>query len=1280
MGRIRALRLYMADNWSSFIPGHVHSATHTANWEREPARKLKRPHGKGLLTSFVDTGFGSTSGGAFGAAKPSAFGAQTTTSGGLFGSGTATAGSTGFGGFGAAPAATTSAFGGGSSGGMFGGQKPGGFGSTSTSQPNPFGGAATSSPFGGTTSAFGAPASTALSSAVPECQGTGSVPFQPFVEKEPNSSTNQQNSFQSISFQTPYAKFSPEELRLADYAQGRKYGNSNGQAGAFGATSGFGGGFGTSQPAAGGFGSTATAGGGLFGGGTTSSPFGTAQPAQTGAFGQSASAGGGLFGSTPKPAGGLFGTAASAQPSGGLFGGGAFGTAAPTTGGFGQQTSSAGGSSLFGTANQTANKPFSFGTTTPAATGSTFGGAAPANTGFGTGGGGLFGNPQQQATGFGQQPAASSAFGSGFGGTTQQTGTSSLFGTQPKPAGGLFGGQPTATTTSSLFGNPQQAATNTNPFGASGQNTGGLFGTPKPTTGGLFGNPPQNQGTSGGGLFGGTSFGNNQNQNQGQLQNTGSLFGGLGTNNQQKSSMFGTPAPQQQGGSSLFGGSGTQQQGSLFGNNNQHQQPQQQTQNSLFGGGSSLFGNSQQQPQGQQQLSTSINDNNSFGSLNMFQGLQSSQNNNPGPLATPLSSSTNRQKRAAAIPIARLSSASSPHFATPQRKGFGFSYSTYASPSSASSTASTPGSFSNSTLGSGLNFSRSLKGSMSQSGLRNAFTQDSILAPGAFSASSSAKSFNSIGSGSVKKLNIHRNLRTDLFSPPSTQNPAPASGLGKKRVSFDSATVLNGSSNSTEIVRSNGDPTPQDMGFLRPQMNANGTRSSNSATPEMEQVKNNELAIVQEEAPNTKASKSSTLKDSMPLDYSMTPTIAEIQAMSREQRSKVDLTVARKDVSSIHFDRPVDLTSINPADIPGGIVVLETRNTTVYPITMTKPPRGSGLNVPATIKMQNSFPRKGTKPMIGGGSLNSQRMDKHVKGLKNVPDTHFVDYEPHSGTWVFSVDHFTTYSYPEENDEDDEDEDAFGQSTLSLPPDTPTPKVRTPKSHQMDHSFASTSQLSRTESDPDDTFEFRKKKILPGAFDEQELYDEEEVEEQQYGDEDEESFLDERSVGSQSENGVEPMDQDDTSYEDESVSIMDQEMTGSYPEVGNTAELDEDSQYEEEVAETPGALVRARMRAAKSSATPRKFAAGDDWTNALKHTVSPKKQDRALLKSMIDVHGNDSRAENLAVPVQRRVISGGFANSIDVMHSLFGPSKTPSKIAKIPAKEKGFEVCSPFHA
>ncbi len=201
------------------------------------------------------------------------------------------------------------------------------------------------------------------------------------------------------------------------------------------------------------------------------------------------------------------------------------------------------------------------------------------------------------------------------------------------------------------------------------------------------------------------------------------------------------------------------------------------------------------------------------------------------------------------------------------------------------------------------------------------------------------------------------------------------------------------------------------------------------------------------------------------------------------------------------------------------------------------------------------------------------------------------------------------------------------------------------------------------------------------------MYEDEEMDDE-YGERDQESFLDERSVGSPSENGVEePMDRDDVFHDDESVSIVDQDMAGTYPEADNTAELDQDSQDGDEdmdiMTETPGAIMRARMRALKNSGTPmkQKFSAGDDWASTLKNTISPQKQDRALLKSLIDIHGNEPGIEAEPTPLPKRAVSDGrgFATSIDLMNSLFGQTRSPVKVAKVPAKSKGFEVGFPSH-
>jgi len=1267
----------------------------------EPNTIEKQP-----LTSEKIGGFGA---GGFGANKTGGFGGTATTSGGgsIFGGNTSTAGaSSGFGGgFGATTnnASTSSPFGGGgTSGGLFGANKTPAFGGAATTNNSPFGGGnnATSSPFGGgaTTGAFGSPASTALAGPAGECQGTGSVPFQPFIEKEPNSNTNQQNSFQSISFQQPYSKFSPEELRLADYAQGRKFGNASGQPGAFGTSTGFGGSFGGGNTT-GGFGASNTnTSGGLFGGGATSSPFGGTSQASTTGFGANTATSGGLFGANKPATGGLFGGTSQPAQSTGLFGTSGtatgFGASQPAAGGFGAANNST-NTSLFG-ANPTASKPFSFGSTQPAAGTTGFGGTSTTGTGFGasSGGGGLFGATGQQNTSspFGggqQQQPASTGFG-GFGSNPQQqTGTTGLFGganAQQKPAGGLFGAAPASTGTG-LFGGATSTPNN-NAFGgaANTQNSGGLFGGAKPAaTGGLFGatnNTQTNTGT--GGLFSGFS-GQNQNQNQ-QQQSTG-LFGGLNNNNQQKPSLFSQP---QQGQSSLFGGSGAQQpSNSLFGGLNNSQQQQPQPQNSLFGGNNSLFATPQQGQQTPQSLTASISDNAAYGGASLFSGLATAQVNNPGPIATPLSSSV-KQKKTTALPMYKLNSASTSRFTTPQKRGYGFSYSNYGSPASASSTSSTPGTFGDSAFGGSFSgsFGRTLKTSVSTSSLRRSFgPEDSILAPGAFSASPSTRHFGS--TGSVKKLNINRSLRNDLFSPPNPQQP-PTPSILKKKVSFDPNANGNGASSPLKTIVNGSSPSSEDLGLIRPSPDSNGSKKpvTKPSTPEMEQVQNNELAVVHEEvasgsAPFKAVVKPISTEDPELGDYWMEPSKEELEKLSRAQRQKVsNFKVGRRGVGHIEFNEPVDLTGIDLDEMYESTVHLVHRSATVYPKTVKKPPMGKGLNVPSTIVLENSWPRsKDGKPI--SGLKAGARLNKHIASLKKVVDTEFINFDSETGIWTFKVPHFTTYGVPEDDNDDEfdgEETSEFGQSTLSAPPDTPTPK-----SKGMDESFASTSQLTHTESEPEDTFEFRRKKILPGAFDEQDAFTDDEMEEGN-GEQYEDSFLDERSVGSQSEDGVEePMDQDDPFQNDESVSIVDQEMAGSYPQTGNTAELEDDSQDDDDdrmnvEAETPGALARARLRAVQKSETPSKgkFAASNDWTVALKTTISPQKQDRALLKSLIDVRGNDAQGNSEPTPVAKRVVSDGrgFATNIDMLNSLFD-RKSPTKIAKVPVKGKGFEVGVP---
>lgn len=1271
--------------------------------------RLSSSYSGSLLTSNSNLGFGSSNTNTGFGAKP--FGSTTTSGGGLFGSGTSTAGSAGFGGFGTTANNTPTGFGSGNTGGgIFGAQNKPTFGASATGTTGLFGsgtGTSTGAGFGSNTTTapgFGSSNSAFGSNSQPQPNnGTASTPFQPFTEKDASS----QSLYQTITFQPPYTNYSLEELRLADYNQGKRYGNQNGQAGAFGQSTGFGG-FGstnTNPNTNTGFGSNnaTTTGGSLFGSSNTNTGFG-ASNTNTG-FGGGSTGSTGLFGQKPAT-GGLFGApATSSQPSGGLFG--------STTGntGFGSGSTGFGasntGGGLFGQQSQTQNKPAfgGFGNT------STTGGfGTTGTTGFGqqnntSTGGGLFGNNATSSTStFGnnqQQNTQSNPFGGSFGQNQQtqnQTQGGSLFGgfgnnnqqQQQKPS--LFGNAGAANTGSSLFGQqnnqPQQS---TGLFGNTNtqQQGGGLFGQ-KPATAGtsLFGNTAQSTNT-GGGLFG------NLNANQNQQQNQGPGLFGQQNQQQQQKPLFGTSTTSNTGtGSGLFGSLGQNttnnatQGGSLFGGSLQQQQPQQpQMNNSLFA-----------PTQSTASLTTSLN-NNPYGNDALFANL-GTPNPSPGPLATPLSSSQ-KVKKNAILPQHKINPAASSRLITPQKRpGYGFAYSTYGTPGSAVSNAS-PGGFSSSLLGGG-SLGRSLGKSFSTSNLRQGWTpEDSILAPGAFS--NNGRSF--AASGNLKRLNVNRSItaRAPLFgndaeaaSPTSTRKSVsfdPSTTGGTETNGITNGTTANGST-STALVRTETEessPQPDE----RSSRSSSGSSANSSkvngapSRPEMEQVTGKELAVVPEDGspsgPSTAAQSAaaarekarSTQTDQVPGEYWMRPSLEELRNMTPQQLKKVSgFAVGREGVGKIEFKPDVDLSNIPIDRIMDGIVSLTVRSATAYgsDTPVPKPPRGKGLNVPSIITLENSWPRSraGRLPVH---EKRGFRFDKHIERLKRVTDTEFIAYEPSTGTWKFAVQHYTTYGLDYEGQED-ADDSLMEDSMLSAPPDTPTPRVRTPGARTSQISGVTQdddSMLSPTQSSPDDTFEFKKGKRthLPGGFGDEPVYDEDEADDSINTTQ---SFLEERSVGSLNDDHAED---EDMSEESESESIKEQDMAGSFSAPIQTMEqpsAKETNRFNESVK--PKSILKASQPLCSIMGTPGKgkLVFEEDWADQLQRTVSPKKQDRQVLR---ETQGTVLKERDENVPKMSQSINNGkpFATSIDLMNSLFGQDTGRKSVAQSKkGAGRGFEV------
>ncbi|BGP40015.1 hypothetical protein JCM10450v2_003995 [Rhodotorula kratochvilovae] len=897
-------------------------------------------------------------------------------SGGLFGGGASTAApSTGFS-FGASNTGATSTFGqpaaAGTSGGLFGAAKPattgfGGFGQPAQPQQP----AATGGLFGGGAAApaFGAaPGGQGNGTAVAPYQAT-TVMEPPAEEGKPPPTNQTAHQFQSITCMPQYKNYSFEELRFQDYQAGRKLPTA-------GAAPAFGSAFGASSTPA--FGAAAPAtGGGLFGASNTTTPAFGAASGTTNAFGSAPAAGGGLFGSAG--ATGAFGQPATSQPaaSGGLFGqaasqpaqtGGLFGASAGTST-FGQPAATS--TPAFGGFGAAAQKPattgFSFGatnTTTPASSGGLFGStpatSAPSNP-FGqpaqpAATGGLFGQSQPA----GQQPGAAPSFSFGAPAANKP-----LFGAAPATSAPAFGQSAAATAPKPTFS-----------FGAApaaGTTGGGLFGnTQQPAAAPAFGTQPAAQPSTGGLFGGGSTFGQPAQPAAGT-----STFGAGG--------LFGAKPAQPATGGGLFGSTTAPAQGGgLFGSMGQQQQPQS---TGLFGSsaapapqlGGSLFGGSQAAPGQQQQQQAayaSADDANAYGSNPLFASVGQSpvrpaEDKKKPPIftafrGTPVSRSSTK--------ITRL-------------RGFGSS--STSSPAPGGGLGASIGLRSSTASGLGGSAPGTPGGRGSPLRLVNGISDDVALSPNAF-----------VSRPSVKKLVIDKkSLGKSLASPAPGTAPRAAKVTFNPEVQVPSRTALfNGGGGSARGSVAGDAPGDADASFV----SEGGVTEGNTTLDSPSAAR----SVASELGSAAGRGARAQLKHG---DYFTVPAIETLQKLpAAKLRAVPDLVVGRVGYGQVAFIRPVDLTTLPSVDeLLGGLVRLEDRNATVYPeeFEASKPPPGEGLNVPATITLESCFPLdKATRRPITDAA--HPRVAQHIKRLRNLEGTEFVDFDAEKGRWTFQVHEF----------------------------------------------------------------------------------------------------------------------------------------------------------------------------------------------------------------------------------------------------------------------------------
>lgn len=564
--------------------------------------------------------------------------------------------------------------------------------------------------------------------------------------------------------------------------------------------------------------------------------------------------------------------------------------------------------------------------------------------------------------------------------------------------GSLFGNANTSTPTSTPTpaSNPLQVPQKSgNIFGSASANLGAS--TPSPS-GGLFGNKSSQPG--GGGLFG-----NQSNTSKPLFQGTssttnanagGSLFGGSINNNTNNSSSTAAPTSfsfgnnaskanlsngMNTGSGGLFSNSGSTQSGGLFGGK----------QSGGIGGSSGFGATRQQQQQPQQNVSS-----------NPY-GLDINNVSIPvSNMPAPITSSKNYKRE--------LDSPSGSRGLIPSGPGNGDSKRNFSISSSTSST-----------------FPSSGTATLPHSSLVNKLSarlktvnQNSSI-HGIFSPSRNklwdnhdTSSFANTNAPEYKPAHFNNGFFPSKGLSSFTLQKSEVSDMRKLKIEPDRSAakklkLLSGMSATTKVH----DPDNGGINNLDVERNESATSSVSPADDFSETP--NKIFMADDDIKNTNSDYDEKS------EYWCSPSIEQLSRLPLKQLSILpDFVIGRKGYGYITFNHEVDLTALAPdfeRELFGKIVIFHpTKTVEVYPDGTRKATIGHGLNVPATITLENIYPidRKTKMPLKDGS--RSEEVQLLIKRLKNMRGMEFISYNPFGGVWTFKVNHFSIWGLINEED------------------------------------------------------------------------------------------------------------------------------------------------------------------------------------------------------------------------------------------------------------------------
>ena len=204
------------------------------------------------------------------------------------------------------------------------------------------------------------------------------------------------------------------------------------------------------------------------------------------------------------------------------------------------------------------------------------------------------------------------------------------------------------------------------------------------------------------------------------------------------------------------------------------------------------------------------------------------------------------------------------------------------------------------------------------------------------------------------------------------------------------------------------------------------------------------------------------------------------------------------------------------------------------------------------------------------------------------------------------------------------------------------------------------SMQSRSEaaSSPDDTFEFRRNRVLPGAFDDEAIPEADMNDPQNAENGDTESFLGDSPASVSEDDADEPGDVQDSVEEPEDHSLVirdsdaDVDMVGSFPE----AEEEPNAAGQEDTPTQFKPTFLDLFGTATLGTPPHLQGKEAAWAEALQDTISPYKHDRQRIQKSAGASSGKSRAFQRTAPIPwpNRRKKTDLTTSIDLMNSIFG--------------------------